>query len=467
MIAMADFEIKANGLSRNGAAPNGAQARGFQPRPKSARTPLRERFSWLSLLRHGLSGSPWSKVWRAHDLRASYDVVIVGGGVHGLATAYYLAANHGITNVAVLEKGWLGGGNSGRNTAIIRANYLTPEGVRFYDRSVKLYEELSAALNFNLMFSQIGHLTLAHTDASLRTMRWRAEVNKLQGVKSEVIDPAEIKKLVPYLNVSEHTRYPILAALYHPPGGIIRHDAVNWAYARGADAFGVHIHQNTEVTGIEVDRRTRHRRAAPAAGDIATEAVLNATAGWGTLIADMAGVELPIESFPLQAAVTEPVQPFLAAVVVSASLHAYVSQTERGELVIGASVDPSLPIRWTERSNSPEEVASQYSRPDAALDKVQNPAPMGRNLRHDARLLAGHGTHPGGRFLCRRGLGHLRLQGRPGGRRSDGPMHRERPHPGTDRGLHPRPFRARRTDGRKRRRLRRPLINSDAKISRR
>src|SRR5271155_5790075 len=200
------IDIKSMGPARiPAAASNGAPAAaGSTLRAKPARPPLRERFSWMSLLRHGLTGSPWARVWRDHDLRPSYDVVIVGGGVHGLAAAYYLAANHGITNVAVIEKGWLGGGNSGRNTAIIRANYLTPEGVRFYDRSVKLYEELSAALNFNLMFSQIGHLTLAHTDASLRTMRWRAEVNKLQGVKSEVIDPPEIKKLVPYLDVSEH-----------------------------------------------------------------------------------------------------------------------------------------------------------------------------------------------------------------------------------------------------------------------
>jgi sarcosine oxidase subunit beta len=368
---MADLEVKADGLSRNGRWPSDtAIARVFASRSKPSRPPLRERFSWMSLLRHGLSGSPWKRVWRDHELRSSYDVVLVGGGVHGLATAYYLAANHGIINVAVLDKGWLGGGNSGRNTAIIRSNYLTPEGVRFYDRSVKLYEELSAALNFNVMFSQIGHLTLAHTDGSLRTMRWRAEVNKLQGVKSEVIGPSEIKKLVPYLDVSEQTRYPILGALYHLPGGIIRHDAVNWGYARGADAFGVHLHQNTEVTGIDVDRGrvvgVRTNR-----GNIATGAVLNATAGWSTLIADMAGVELPIESYPLQAAVTEPVQPFLGAVIVSASLHAYVSQTERGELVLGASVDPFASYSMDGTLEFTEEVASNILGLMPALEKVR------------------------------------------------------------------------------------------------
>jgi sarcosine oxidase subunit beta len=368
---MADLEVKTDGLSRNGRGPhNSAIERRLTPGGKPSRPPLRDRFSWMSLLRHGLSGSPWKRVWRDHELRSSYDVVIVGGGVHGLATAYYLAANHGITNVAVLDKGWLGGGNSGRNTAIIRSNYLTSEGVRFYDRSVKLYEELSAALNFNVMFSQIGHLTLAHTDSSLRTMRWRAEVNKLQGVKSEVIGPSEIKKLVPYLDVSEQTRYPILGALYHLPGGILRHDAVNWGYARGADAFGVHLHQNTEVTSIDVDRNqvvgVRTSR-----GNIATGAVLNATAGWSTLIADMAGVELPIESYPLQAAVTEPVQPFLGAVVVSASLHAYVSQTERGELVLGASVDPFASYSMDGTLEFTEEVASNILGLMPALDKVR------------------------------------------------------------------------------------------------
>lgn len=366
---MADFSKPAMRLVKSNPVPNGVA-----PRPPQgghpAAAPLKERYSWLGLLRHGLFGSRWPRMWRAHELRPGYDVAIIGGGVHGLATAYYLAANHGITNVAVLEKGWLGGGNSGRNTAIIRANYLTPEGVRFYDRSVKLYEELSAALNFNLLFSQIGHLTLAHNDSSLRTMRWRAEVNKLQGVKSEVIGPTEIKELVPYLDVSEQARYPVLGALYHPPGGIIRHDAVNWAYARGADAFGVQIHQNTEVTGIEVaDGRVTGVRTNR--GRIAAGAVLNATSGWATLIADMAGVSLPIESFPLQAAVTEPVQPFLGAVVVSASLHAYVSQTERGELVIGASVDPFSSYSMDGSLEFTEEVATHLLELMPALDKLR------------------------------------------------------------------------------------------------
>jgi sarcosine oxidase, subunit beta len=297
------------------------------------------RYSAFDLVRHGVGAGEWPRAWRDHDLRRSYDVVIIGGGVHGLAAAHYLAANHGIRDVAVLEKGYLGAGGSGRNTAILRSNYLTPEGVRFYDRSLELYRHLAAELNFNVMFSRRGHLTLAHNDGSLRTMRWRAEVNKTVGVDSEVIDPAQVAELVPHLDVSADARYPVLGALYHPPGGIIRHDAVVWGYARSADAQGVHLHQRTEVTGIDVTagrvvgvRTNRGRIAAPV--------VLNATAGWSSTISDMVGVRTPVQTFPLQAAVTEPVRPFLHAVVVSGTLHVYVSQTDRGELVFGASVDP-------------------------------------------------------------------------------------------------------------------------------
>lgn len=312
--------------------------------PRTTGTGVRSRkvsgYSAGSLFRHGLRSRPgWPRAWRSHDLRGSYDVVIIGGGLHGLATAYYLAANHGIGNVAVLDKGYLGGGGSGRNTAIARSNYLTPEGVAFYDRSLRLYEHLSAELNFNIMFSQRGHVTLAHSDASLRTMRWRAEVNKLQGIGSEVITPEEVKRLAPAVDVSSDTRYPIMGALYHPPGGIIRHDAVVWGYARGADRHGAELHQQTEVVGIDTahDRVTTVRTSR---GDIATRTVVNCTAGWSSLVNDMVGVRAPIVTSPLQAAVTEPVKPFLGTVLVSGTLHVYVSQTPRGELVFGASVDP-------------------------------------------------------------------------------------------------------------------------------
>lgn len=310
---------------------------GAQARRRRSRGPA--RYSALDIFRRGVTNSDWPRSFRQHDLAKSYDVVIIGAGVHGLACAYYLAANHGITNVAVLDKSYMGGGGSGRNTAIIRSNYLTPEGVRFYDRSVVLYQNLAADLNYNVMFSQRGHLTLAHTDASLRTMNWRAEVNKLQGINSSVIDAAEVGRIVKYLDVSDRPRYPILGALYHPPGGIIRHDAVNWGYARAADHLGVQIHQQTEVLGIETAggkvTGVRTNR-----GAISAPIVVNCTAGWATTISDMVDVKMPLITHPLQAAVTEPVKVFLPTVIVSGSLHVYVSQTDRGELVFGASVDP-------------------------------------------------------------------------------------------------------------------------------
>ncbi len=334
--------------SNGGAASNGngrvaprwpVAANGRAAGNGNGRVPYPARYSALGLLRRGLTERDWPAAWQRQPMRNSYDVVIIGGGVHGLAAAYYLAAEHGITDVAVLEKSYLGSGGSGRNTAILRSNYLTPEGVRFYDRSLKLYRRLATELDFNVMFSERGHLTLAHSDSSLRTMRWRAEVNKIEGVDSEVIGPDEVKRLAPFVDVSQQARYPILGALWHPPGGIIRHDAVVWGYARGAAARGVHLHQETEVTGIDVTggRVTGVRTSK---GNIATGVVLNATAGWCTLIADLAGVPLPVQTHPLQAAVTEPVRPFLDTVIVSGTLHVYVSQTDRGELVFGASVDP-------------------------------------------------------------------------------------------------------------------------------
>lgn len=294
----------------------------------------------IKLIRQVLNGNGrLPRMWRSHSLKDRYDAVIIGGGAHGLACAYYLACEHGITDVAVLEKRYIGSGGSGRNTAIIRSNYLTPEGVRFYNESVKLYEQMATELDFNVMFSQRGHLTLAHTDGAVNTMRRRAEVNRLEGVASYLIRPDEIARLCPCLDVSDHPRYPILAALYHPPGGIIRHDAVVWGYAHHADVRGVHIHQQTEVTGVEV-QNGKVTGVETNRGRIKTGTVLNATAGWGSTIADMAGVKMPLTTFPLQACVTEPLKPFLDVVVVSGSLHVYISQSDRGELVMGASVDP-------------------------------------------------------------------------------------------------------------------------------
>jgi len=277
--------------------------------------------------------------WRPHELKGPYDVVIVGAGVHGLATAYYLGARHGIRKIALLDRSYLGGGNSGRNTAIIRSNYRTPEGILFYDASVKLYENLSRELDWNLLFSQCGHLTLGHTDSAVNGLRVRAENNQALGIDSRIIYPEEIRRLVPSLDLSSRPRFPVLAALYHPPGGIIRHDAVVWGYARACDRLGFEIHPFTEVTGLRVENERIHS-VLTNRGELAAGAVLNATAGWASTISKMAGVPLQVVSHPLQACVTEPLKPFLDKVIVSATLHVYVSQTDKGELVIGAEIDP-------------------------------------------------------------------------------------------------------------------------------
>ena len=277
------------------------------------------------------------RMWRDHDLQDAYDVVIIGGGVHGLATAYYLA-QQGVTNVAVLEARYVGFGGSGRNTAIVRSNYRTPEGIAFYDHSVKLYEKLAGELDYNIMFSQRGHLTLAHTERGVSGLRERALTNQLCGVNSRLIFPDEIREHVPDMQLEGSLRYPVMAALYHPPGGIIRHDAVVWAYARGADAGGVHVHQLTEVTDLEVTDGAISG-VVTNRGRIKAGAVVNATAGYASTIAAMAGRQIPLETHPLQALVTEPLKPWLHSVIVSSTLHVYVSQTDRGELVIGAEVD--------------------------------------------------------------------------------------------------------------------------------
>jgi sarcosine oxidase, subunit beta len=280
---------------------------------------------------------------RHEQLKPTYDVVIIGGGGHGLAAAYYLARDHGIKNIAVLEKGYLGGGNTARNTTIIRSNYLTPEGVQFYDESVRLWQDLSQDFDLNLFYSTRGHYTLAHTDAAMRTMRWRAEVNKHFGIASEAIDAKAVQEAIPMMDITCAGHAPIVGALYHAPGAIARHDAVAWGYGRGADRRGVEIHQNTEVFAIELEDKGSGPTVAGVItnrGRIATRKVLCAVAGATPRVLNMVGLRSPIYIHPLQAMVSEPIKPWLDPIVVSASLHAYVSQSARGELVMGASLDP-------------------------------------------------------------------------------------------------------------------------------
>lgn len=295
----------------------------------------------LALLKYGIQRKYKGNRYfpAAKPLRSAYDVVIIGGGGHGLACAYYLAKDWGIMNVAVLDKGWLASGNTARNTAIIRSNYLTPEGALFYEESMRLWRSLAGELGINLMYSERGHLTLAHTDAAIRTARWRAEVNQHLGIDSELVGRDELAKLCPELNLSEDVRYPVLGALYHPPGAIARHDAVAWGYARGAMQSGVEIHQQTEVTGIKslddgsIELQTNR-------GSICAGQVVQAVAGMSSELARMVGIKLPIRSVPLQACVSEALKPFLDPIVVSGSLHIYVSQSARGELVMGGATDP-------------------------------------------------------------------------------------------------------------------------------
>ncbi|MEO0367905.1 MAG: FAD-dependent oxidoreductase [Pseudomonadota bacterium] len=273
------------------------------------------------------------------DLKPSYDVVIIGAGGHGTGIAYHLAKYHGITNVAVLDKGYLGGGNTARNTAVIRSNYLTEEGVNFYRESVDLYRNLSNEFGYNIMYENRGQLTLAHSDAALRSFRWRAEVNQHLGSRSELVDPQTIAELVPTLRMESDSRYPILGGLWHKDGATARHDAVAWGYARGACQRGVELHQLTEVTGFEIDHN-RVTKVKTNRGDIAAGCVVQAVAGMSSVVAKMAGIKLPIHSYPLQAMVTQPYKPLLKPHVSSPHLHVYIHQTSRGEFVIGGGSDP-------------------------------------------------------------------------------------------------------------------------------
>ncbi|MFM9937920.1 MAG: sarcosine oxidase subunit beta family protein [Hyphomicrobiaceae bacterium] len=298
------------------------------------------RFSFASLLRQSFSGhESWPRQWRDPEPKPEYDVIIIGAGGHGLATAYYLAAEHGIRNVAVLEKGWLGGGNTGRNTTIIRSNYLCEPSEALYEHAMQLWEGLSRTLNYNVMYSPRGVMMVAHNEHDVRIFKRHVHANRLAGIDNEWLTAEQAKAFCPILNISPNMRYPVIGAALQRRGGVARHDAVAWGYARAADALGVDIIQNCEVKGIS-------RRASGAVDAVeTTRGVIKArrigvvAAGHTSVVLGMAGVRLPLESFPLQALVSEPIKPIMPCVVMSNTIHAYMSQSDKGELVIGAGTD--------------------------------------------------------------------------------------------------------------------------------
>ena len=298
------------------------------------------RFSLRTLLTGALAGHQgWERQWRSPEPKAAYDVVIVGGGGHGLATAYYLAKLHGLTNVAVLEKGWIGGGNTGRNTTIIRSNYLCDESAAIYEHAVKLWEGLSTELNYNVMFSQRGVMMLAHNVHDVQSLKRHIYANRLNGIDNEWLTPQQAKAFCPPLKISLDMRYPVVGAALQRRGGVARHDAVAWGYARGADAMGVDIIQNCEVLGFLRAPDGAVIGVETSKGLIRSRRVGVVAAGHTSVVMARAGLRMPLENFPLQALVSEPVKPVFPCVVMSNTIHAYISQSDKGELVIGAGTD--------------------------------------------------------------------------------------------------------------------------------
>ena len=316
------------------------------PHPSGARRS--GRYSVFAIAREAMRlHSGWGRAWANPEPRSRYKVIVIGAGGHGLATAYYLGKNHGITDVAVIEKGWLGGGNTGRNTTIIRSNYLQDPSAAIYDKALKLYENLSQDLNYNVMFSPRGLIMLAQTEHEVRGYRRTVIANHLQGVSTRWLDPAEVKQLVPIMNIAG-PRYPVLGGLYQERGGTARHDAVAWGYARACSDMGMHIIQNCEVTGVET-AGGQVRAVNTGRGRIECEKLAIVVAGHSSVMAQMAGFRLPIESIALQALVSEPIKPCLDVVVMANTVHGYLSQSDKGEMVIGGGTDGF--INYTQRGS--------------------------------------------------------------------------------------------------------------------
>lgn len=309
-------------------------------------------YSIWSVLREGLRGQTgWKPVWRSPEPKAAYDAVIIGGGGHGLSTAYYLAKNHGMTNIAILEKGWLGGGNTGRNTTVVRSNYYYPESAALYDFALRLYEGLSKDLNYNIMLSQRGIISMMHSRHEMETAaRWCGAMIH-NDVPARMMTPAEIKKRVPILDISPNARFPVMGGVIQERGGTARHDAVAWGYARGADRLGVDIIQNCEVLGFKRDATGAVVGVDTSRGAIATRKVALTVAGHSTVMAEKAGFRLPITSYALQAFVSEPLKPVLDTVVMSGATGIYLSQSDKGGLVMGGSLD--LYPSYAQRGNMP------------------------------------------------------------------------------------------------------------------
>jgi sarcosine oxidase subunit beta len=307
---------------------------------KASRGKRQVKFSAFSLAREALRGhTGWQPQWRSPEPKASYDIVIVGAGGHGLATAYYLAKEHGIRSIAVLDKGWLGGGNTARNTTIIRSNYLFAESAALYDHALKLWESLSQELNYNVMFSPRGVMMLAHTVHDVQVFMRHVYANRAAGVDNEWLTPEEAKDFCPPLNIDRRARFPVLGAALQRRGGTARHDAVAWGYARGASQLGVDIIENCAVTGIARAANGAVCGVETTRGAILANKIAVVCAGNSSVVLEMAGLRMPLESYPLQALVSEPVKPVFPCVVMSNTVHAYISQSDKGELVIGAGTD--------------------------------------------------------------------------------------------------------------------------------